>query len=333
MEKEDDRKYEKKGDYPAERSITDIICCIFFLACTGFAIFLAFYGFIKGNPKNIMQPYDSSGNACGRGDVANYPFLYLTTVNPKEWTKRNACVKACPESESSNVECFTNAEITNCDSLESKKAYNFGNRFCVPSQAMEAATATAKASAAGFSFGHTFETFQREAYGDVIDAWQVFLVSIVVAIIISIIYLCLLETCALTMIIGMMIAMLVALGLLGLLFFRSYQTTQTDADPKNDNDKLYLYLAYVTWGVTAILTCCFCCLYSQINLAAKIIEATADYITDYSRIIIVPIITLAMLIAYLIWWMYSGAYIFSIGTLEYNGQYPWGEVKWTKLQK
>lgn len=330
-------KYEKKGKYPLDRSITDFICCVVFLAATGFSIFLAIYGFSKGSLKNIMQPYDSSGSACGRDKLTDYKYLYLTTVNPKEWTKKNACVKECPASSESKVECSTNGQITDCGLLPADKTYNFAKRFCIPTgmilkNANTAATTADATSASKFSFGDRFKTFQKEAYGDVVDSWKIFLVSILVAIIISILYLFLLEKCAIVIILGMIIAMIAALGLLGWMFFKNYRSLQEDKDPSNDNDKMYLYLSWVTWGVAGVLVCCFCCFFSQINLASKIIAATADYITDYSRIIIVPILTLTMLVAYLLWWGYSGAYLFSIGDLKYNGQYPWGEVKWDKKQ-
>lgn len=76
---------------------------------------------------------------------------------------------------------------------------------------------------------------------------------------------------------------------------------------------------------------CFCCLWSRIKLAARIIQATADYITDVKRILIVPIIMTIALIAYLLWWSYSGAHIFSIGHTEWDPSLPWGDVKWTQM--
>jgi len=61
-----------------DRSCTDIPCCILFivfllamLICSGFAI-------SKGNPKRIMTPFDSVGNACGSPKLqcssSNYVF-------------------------------------------------------------------------------------------------------------------------------------------------------------------------------------------------------------------------------------------------------------------
>lgn len=335
MTQQTGKKYEKDGKYPADRSLTDILCCIIFLAATGFSIFLAVYGFSKGNLSNIMQPYDSSGNPCGVGEAADFKFLYLTSVNPTKWTDLNACVKKCPETEEEEIECKTNEQVTDCGSLPKKKTYLFGSRFCISTAAAkeEASGETEGAQAAAkFSFGSSFETFQKEAYGDVVDSWKIFLVSVVIAILISLLYLFLLETCAAAILYTIIIAMIVSLGLLGWMFWGNYQDLQKDDDPKNDNEKFYMVLAIVTWVISGILVLCFCCFYSQISLAAKIIEATADYITDYARIILVPIVAMIILVVYLSWWLYSGAYLFSIGTLEYNGKYPWGEVKWDKKQ-
>jgi Plasma-membrane choline transporter len=69
-------------------------------------------------------------------------------------------------------------------------------------------------------------------------------------------------------------------------------------------------------------------MWSRIKLASRIIEATADYITDIKRIIIVPILMTIILLFYLLWWSYSGAYLFSAGTTVWNPKLPWGEIKW-----
>lgn len=335
MTQQTGKKYEKDGKYPTDRSLTDILCCIIFLAATGFSVFLAIYGFSKGNLSNIMQPYDSSGNACGIGESADFSYLYLTSINPAKWTESNACVKACPKDETTEIECKTNEQVTDCGSLPKKETYLFASRFCISvSSAKDEADGETQAAqaAAKFSFGDSFETFQKEAYGDVVDSWKIFIVSAVVAIAISLVYLFLLETCAAVILYTIIIAMIICLGLLGWMFWGNYQDLQKDDNPENDSDRFYMILAIVTWSVTGILVACFCCFYSQISLAAKIIEATADYITDYSRIILVPILAMVILLVYLCWWLYSGAYLFSIGTLEYNGNYPWGEVKWDKKQ-
>jgi len=124
---------------------------------------------------------------------------------------------------------------------------------------------------------------------------------------------------------------LAALTFLAYFFHKTYTELQTDEDIHNDDEKTYLYLAIITAAVEAILILCFCCLWSRIKLAARIIQATADYITDVKRIIFVPIIMTVVLIGYLLWWSYSGAHIFSIGTTTWDKSLPWGDVRWSQF--
>jgi hypothetical protein len=74
-------------------------------------------------------------------------------------------------------------------------------------------------------------------------------------------------------------------------------------------------------------------MWSRIKLAARIIQATADYITDIKRIIFVPVIMMIALMLYLAWWSYSGAYLFSVGETKHDPKLPWGDIKWTNFTK
>jgi flagellar basal body-associated protein FliL len=148
---------------------------------------------------------------------------------------------------------------------------------------------------------------------------------------VSLVYLFILEKCALVLITLVIVFFMAGLTFLAFFFHKTYTELQEDDDPHNDSEKTYFYLAIITISVEAILLLCFCCLWSRIKLAARIIQATADYITDVKRIIIVPIIMAIALIGYLLWWSYSGAHIFSVGTTEWDDSLPWGDVKWTKL--
>jgi len=51
-----------------ERSCTDIICCIIFLAFIVVMVGLSGFALTKGDPRKILTPYDSVGNACGMPD-------------------------------------------------------------------------------------------------------------------------------------------------------------------------------------------------------------------------------------------------------------------------
>ena len=58
MEKED-------GAIKMERSCTDILCCLIYLFFIVVMVILAFYGISKGDPLNILTPFDTLNNKCG----------------------------------------------------------------------------------------------------------------------------------------------------------------------------------------------------------------------------------------------------------------------------
>lgn len=83
------------------------------------------------------------------------------------------------------------------------------------------------------------------------------------------------------------------------------------------------------FAITGIFTIMLCCLWSRILLVARIIQATADYITDIKKIVVVPIIFITLMLSYTTYWVISGAYIASMGEVEHNPRVPWGSVKWS----
>lgn len=308
------------GIYPTpNRKCTDIICALLFIVFTGCSIAAAFYGFSNGDLTNIVPPYDSSGNKCNANATAGYKYLYFNNTNPTKWVDVTACVKSCPKLANDTIDCYTNQQVTNCSNLRVKASYSFGNRFCWPKNSTMEKVTREKFSTLG----------KQEAYGDIIDSWQVFLISAGIAFLISLVYLFILEKCALVIITMVIVFFLGALTFLTYYFHKTYNELQTDDDPHNDDQKTFLYLAIITASIEVIFIVCFCCLWSRIKLAARIIQATADYITDVKRIIFVPVLMTIALIAYLLWWSYSGAHIFSIGHTEWDKDLPWGDVKWT----
>jgi hypothetical protein len=304
-----------------DRKCTDIFCALLFIVFTGVSIYAACYGFGKGDLSNIVPPYDSSGNRCGSGVTKDYTFLYFESTSPTNWVDKTACVKSCPISNSSKIECFTNKQVTDCNQLTSRESYSFAKRFCWPkNSAMETATREKFASLG-----------KQEAYGDIVDSWQVFLICAGIAFVIALVYLFILEQCALVLITTVIILFMAGLTFLAYYFHKKYNDLKTDNDPHNDDQKTFLYLAIGVASIEVIFLMCFCCLWSRIKLAARIIEATADYITDVKRLIFIPVIMTVVLIGYLLWWTYAGAYIFSTGHTEHDPKLPWGDVKWTQL--
>lgn len=76
------------------RKMTDKLCLILFLLILATTIAISIYALVKGDERDVRRVYDSSGNACGIGRAANYPYLYFQTFTAPLVT---VCVKECPK--------------------------------------------------------------------------------------------------------------------------------------------------------------------------------------------------------------------------------------------
>jgi hypothetical protein len=80
-----------------KRGCTDCLCCIIFIiAWFGFVYIIA-WGFAKGDPWNLAQPFDVDGNACGsisNSNTKDYPLALF--YSPSSSLGATICVKSCP---------------------------------------------------------------------------------------------------------------------------------------------------------------------------------------------------------------------------------------------
>lgn len=126
---------------------------------------------------------------------------------------------------------------------------------------------------------------------------------------------------------------LISMVSLAFFCFWNFHHIRNDEDPSTDNENYYLIAGCLVLGITLIFIILFCCLWDRILLASRIVQATADYITDIKRIIFIPLIFLFMIILYMIYWSISGAYIWSIGESYHKKGYPYGNVRWNQNTK
>lgn len=122
------------------RNCTDILCLLIFLVFTGGTFYIAHYSFNNGDPVRLTTPYDPDHKACGVDERKDYPLIYFVSPTPNTlW--RTVCVKSCPISNSSTLECFPNSVVKNCSKLISTdtekqvliyESKPFGDRVCLP---------------------------------------------------------------------------------------------------------------------------------------------------------------------------------------------------------
>ena len=148
-----DFKWENPDDFKngpiadETRRCHDIFCCIFFILFLAGCVAVAILGFVYGHPSYFLYVYDEDGNACGKGDLEDYPYLYFYNVisNAKKLKTEEIfngfCVKECPQKLFKSNEQWklvenckgtlnnTNCNITFENYYESKPILN---RICFP---------------------------------------------------------------------------------------------------------------------------------------------------------------------------------------------------------
>ena len=119
----------KKGPGTLPRSLTDVCCCLIFIAAiVGFCGASA-YGWSNGDPSKLLIGWDSDQNGCGYSDkTTDYEYLYWPEspgaklveaiknfdVNGAiELLNKGVCVKECPTAaKDSKVDCYITTDIS-----------------------------------------------------------------------------------------------------------------------------------------------------------------------------------------------------------------------------
>ncbi|XP_068728860.1 choline transporter-like protein 4 [Montipora capricornis] len=149
LEKGGKRKHDPNFKGPiANRSCTDIPCCILFVAYIVGMIVVGIIAFKEGDPDRLLSPTDSNGNICGKGDKADKKFLLffdISTcvtkggdlaqyVSTPSCPTPQVCVSGCPwESElgfsrkANDMVCKEGVEVT-----ENNKVDLVRNGKCAP---------------------------------------------------------------------------------------------------------------------------------------------------------------------------------------------------------
>jgi len=98
-------------------------------------------------------------------------------------------------------------------------------------------------------------------------------------------------------------------------------------DQYSSNASFYKWVAIGLWIFLSLLLLVIVCLFSRIQLAIHVIMAAADFVTDASGIILVPVLMIVASVLYLGFWIFSGAQLMSTGEVYHNPNFPWGKIR------
>ncbi|CAI2387634.1 unnamed protein product [Moneuplotes crassus] len=301
------------------RSCTDIVfygIFIVFLVAMGA---IAVYGYIAGNPWKFLSGVDANGRFCGYSDgVGNYPKLYFADLSSTDTVKNTyVCVKGdCPTDDASkSIDCVVAGHVTDCNdpAYTRYKSKSYIGRYCLPIK--DELPDNLKEQ-----YDDLIDWLQLDTIGewinDIITAWPVILISIVLALILSLVFMYLVEYFAAVLAwICIIVSFFCLLGL-GFYFFFTRNSSNND---ESNNSSYNIVWAIICWvGALAIFlfVCCFC---SALRIAIGVIQASADFITDTKRILLVPIIGFVFVIIFYLLWVSVAIHIYTIGDISSTG--------------
>ena len=308
------------------RSCTDFLCCLAFVCFWGLSGYIFMLALKNGDLSKIARPYDSDGNACGfvlKNNLTEFKYLYfnLPSVGGNLLSK-SICISSCPKASNETVACYPTSNITKCSDIVSYETTDFLSGFCVP-------TSQELLVKVGSLFsGLNIESFLESVFLNKF----ILCMAVGVAFALSYMYSVLLEYCT-WLIVTISILGIFAAGIfLSILSWRRYKELMSSPpadgqDQYSSNASFYKWVAIVLWIFLSLLLLIIVCLFSRIQLAIHVIMAAADFVTDASGIILVPVLMIVASVMYLGFWIFAGAQIMSTGEVYHNPNYPWGKIK------
>ena len=337
------------GDGPVEnRGCTDCLCCLIFTAFILAWFAIGFYGFANGDPILLTYPFDSNGNQCGRSGslTADFDYVYYPFPLPiGNLDHYRACVKACPPSSSSTIDCFYNktTQFKSCQfNYEDIAVTNYSisvygkyqttdylNRFCLPGQSLTGVFEGAYSRVAGYIQIGVME----EWLGDVYTVWPVIFIVAGATLVIAVIYMIFLRCCVGVIVWTSILITIAVIAVLGGFFqwaaLNLYNET-TDPDTVR-NLKILAYTLYALAGVVLIYILYMC---NKIRLAIAIMKVGTQYMRDVWHATLVPPCCFILTVALYIYWTLACLYLYSSGTLEKrSGISPFATVNWSNVQR
>ena len=120
------------------------------------------------------------------------------------------------------------------------------------------------------------------------------------------------------MVATMLILSIVCLVGLGVFFWERNKALLEESQYNSDMAKDYRTTAIVFWVVAGVFLLLILCLCGRIRLATRMIAAAADFITDRKTVLLVPVLMALKISLFILWWIMTFAYVFSMGTIRYD---------------
>ena len=275
---------------------------------------------------------------CGFDEgYENYPLLYFAAIAKVNKTTGlpipsaggigfdfdyyATCVSKCPVENQTHLDCKPNQMITQqvCDEAASVTnpaghiAYgskNIFDKFCIPS--LSAADQFLNSTDADNLIGEFGVDDIQQYYEDIKDARMVYLYCMGTCLVITVLYNVILKFFA-RLLVWLTILITGASLVAGSYFLTDYHKVYY-VDTKihsDDMGKLIQVACYILYGVTAIYCCMVLCMFQSINISIAVLKTSALIIIRNIRIMIIPIVSIAFTLTFVLFWIWSFGYLLS----------------------
>jgi solute carrier family 44 (choline transporter-like protein), member 2/4/5 len=329
---------DKLADGPVEnRGCTDCLCCLLFVAFVAAWFTIGIYGFANGDPLLLTYPFDSYQHQCGRGVTSDYSYVYYPYPFPGYTTYR-ACLKSCPTSSSSTLDCYTsNPGYLDCTFTKTVNVYGYYQtvslsyqtteylgRFCLPGSSLSGIYSS--------SYNEINSVINisviQQWLGDVYTVWQVILIVAGAALGIAFVYMILLRFC-----IGVIVwtSILFTIGIIVVFaaFFQwaAYNLYNSDTDP--DTVRNLKILAYTLYALAFLIMIYIFYMCNKIRLAIAIMKVGTQYIRDVWLSLCISPCCFILIVGIYAYWVAACLYLYSSGSLtSSSGTSPFASVNW-----
>lgn len=159
------------------------------------------------------------------------------------------------------------------------------------------------------------------------ETWEIMVGMCVGTIFISIFYIFLLRWITKPLLYTSMLLILIGFILLG--GWCWLKKDDYDPEIQANNYNLAFGSAIGAWVVAFIYFCFVVCCWKNIALGASIMEAASDFVTSNLRVMFLPITAYLVCVPFIIYWVVTAVFLYSIGEPYFKPLSFFAEIKWT----
>lgn len=102
-------------------------------------------------------------------------------------------------------------------------------------------------------------------------------------------------------------------------------TNYVDTD---NTKKVMKGMGILLWILSGIYLIILCCCWSRIQLGTAIMEAASDFVRNCPSVFFIPFIFFFIISAWIVFWVISALYVYSVGEVEKADNLPIANIIW-----